>query len=249
MVVGTTNRVVMDTAATMPIVGKDLMHLARNVRPLPHPVSLETANGLVEVTSQCDLPAPHGVMNNSLCVPSCARTLNPGVATCLKHGFGLVIDEGGATGRYVKGGVTMIELDLSGGMFGFSPSTVDDGSALFCVQSDLVQLHQQILSSYSAVAYISVSKDLARHYLDGHRHFSAQCPWCVQAKLRKKRAIRISLGGHSLESGYGVSCDFSGPFDPDVDGFTLALVVVEVRSSKGFVGLQTSRSKWVDTKT
>ena len=92
------------------------------------------------------------------------------------------------------------------------------------------------------MACVSVSKDLARHYLDGHRHFNAQCPWCVQARLRKKRAVRIPLGGHALQSGYGVSCDFSGPFDPDVDGFTLALVVVEVRSSKGFVGLQTSRS-------
>ena len=49
MVVNTAIRVLMDTAATMPIVGKDLMHLARNVRPLPYPVNLETANGLVEV--------------------------------------------------------------------------------------------------------------------------------------------------------------------------------------------------------
>ena len=49
MVVDTANRVLMDTAATMPIVWKDLMHLARNVRPLPYPINLETANGLVEV--------------------------------------------------------------------------------------------------------------------------------------------------------------------------------------------------------
>ena len=39
----------------------------------------------------------------------------------------------------------MIELDLSGGMFGFSPSVVGDETALFCVPSDLLQLHQQIL--------------------------------------------------------------------------------------------------------
>ena len=49
----------------------------------------------------------------------------------------------------------------------------------------------------------------------------------MQARLRMKPARRILHGSRSLESGYGVSCDFSEPFDPDVDGFTLALVTVK----------------------
>ena len=39
-----------------------------------------------------------------------------------------------------------------------------------------------------------------------------------------------------------MSVDFSGPFEPDVDGNTQALVGVEVVTSKGFVGLQQTRS-------
>ena len=39
-----------------------------------------------------------------------------------------------------------------------------------------------------------------------------------------------------------MSVDCSGPFEPDVDGNTQALVGVEVVTSKGFVGLQQTRS-------
>ena len=44
------------------------------------------------------------------------------------------------------------------------------------------------------------------------------------------------------EKGYSVSVDFSGPFEPDVDGNTQALVGVEVVTSKGVVGLQQTRT-------
>ena len=39
-----------------------------------------------------------------------------------------------------------------------------------------------------------------------------------------------------------MSVDCSGPFEPDVDGNTQALVGVEVVTSKDFVGLQQTRS-------
>ena len=236
-------RVLMDTAATVPVVGSDLIHLARNIRPLLPALNLDTANGVVKVTEQCDLPAPHGIMDGALCVPSCARSLNPGVGTCAKYGFGLVIDDDGTGARYVKGGVTMLELDLSGGMFGFAPH-FDSPDSVFCVSPELFGLHNQLLEAFSAVAYATSSPkfDIRQHLLDGHRHFSAECPWCVQARLRKKRAMRMPFGGRRMESGYGVSCDFSGPHEPDVDGFTIGFIAVEVRSSKDFVGLQTSRS-------
>ena len=44
------------------------------------------------------------------------------------------------------------------------------------------------------------------------------------------------------DRGYAVSVDFSGPFEPEVDGNTQALIGVEIESSKGFVGLQETRS-------
>jgi hypothetical protein len=136
----------------------------------------------------------------------------------------------------MRGGVSVLELEKIDGMFCFAPLPA---SAMF-VSSDLRSLHERTITVSCFGA--SSGFDLKQHCMDGHRHFSSFYPWCVQARLRKKRALRVSHGNRSLKSGYGVGCDFTGPFDPDVDGLTLALVVVEVRSSKGFIGLQTSRS-------
>jgi hypothetical protein len=161
-------------------------------------------------------------MEGALCVPSSKRSLLDAVGVCVKKKFGLVIDEGGASARYMRGGVSVLELEKIVDMFCFAPLLA---SAMF-VSSDLRSLHERTMT----VSCFGVSSgfDLKQHCMDSHWHFSSFCPWCVQARLRKKRALRMSHGNRSLKSGYGVGCDFTGPFDPDVDGFTLALVVVEV---------------------
>jgi hypothetical protein len=60
--------------------------------------------------------------------------------------------------------------------------------------------------------------------------------------MRSKKAISVAHSARVCEKGYGVSVGFSGPFEPDDDGNTLALVGVEVITSKGFVGVQQTRS-------
>ena len=60
--------------------------------------------------------------------------------------------------------------------------------------------------------------------------------------MRSKKAVSVPHSSMVCEKGYSVSIDFSGPFEPDVDGNTQALVGVEVVTSKGCVGLQHTRS-------
>ena len=83
---------------------------------------------------------------------------------------------------------------------------------------------------------------LDQHCADGHRPYNVKCPWCVSAGMRSKKAISVSHSDRVCDKGYSVSVDFSGPFEPDVDGNTQALVGVEIVTSKGFVGLQHTRS-------
>ena len=50
-----------------------------------------------------------------------------------------------------------------------------------------------------------------------------KCPWCVSAGMRSKKAVNIPHSSRVCDRGYNVSVDFSGPFEPDVDGNTHAL--------------------------
>jgi hypothetical protein len=60
--------------------------------------------------------------------------------------------------------------------------------------------------------------------------------------MKAKEAFRVPRSERVSKKGYAVSVDFSGPFEPDVDGNNFGLIGVELESSKGFVGLQQSRS-------
>ena len=100
-------RILVDTAATMLVVGSDLMHLAQNIRPLATHIRLETANGIVMITHMCDIPTELGLMEGALCVPSSKRSLLDAVGVCVKKKLGLVIDEGGASARYMRGGLVV----------------------------------------------------------------------------------------------------------------------------------------------
>ena len=99
--------------------------------------------------------------------------------------------------------------------------------------------HQTILrAAGGSTQFAFVSKfSLEQHCIDGHRPYCAQCPWCVAAGMRAKRANRVPRTDRVCDRGHAVSAVFSGPFEPDVDGFTQALIGVELESSKGFVGL------------
>ena len=95
-----------------------------------------------------------------------------------------------------------------------------------------------LLTSVGSVQSAYVARfNLEQHCADGHRPYNVKFPWCVTAGMRSKKAISVAHSDRVCEKGYSVSVDFSGPFEPDVDGNTQALVGVEVVTSKGFVGL------------
>ena len=68
---------------------------------------------------------------------------------------------------------------------------------------------------------------LAKHYIDGHRPTMPDCPWCTQAGMRHRKANRVAHSDRLGKLGFSISVDFTGPFEPDVDGHTFALVGVE----------------------
>jgi len=83
---------------------------------------------------------------------------------------------------------------------------------------------------------------LAKHYIDGHRPTMPDCPWCTQAGMRHRKANRVAHSDRLGKLGFSISVDFTGPFEPDVDGHKFALVGVEIASSLGFVALHTDRT-------
>ena len=254
-------RVVCDTAATMPVAGADMQELVSTLNKTPVTVALETADGTAVVTETVNVPAAQGLMDNSLVVKNCARSLCPVVAVCESQSLGFQIDSGATGARFLSGDETFLELEREGDFFTFEvPSgegydSCDEGlcelssgdgeqydSEWRCVEC--LDEHADVLlaSSKSRQSAFVAKFDLVQHCADGHRPYNVNCPWCVSGAMRAKKANRVARSDRVCERGYSISGDFSGPFEPDVDGNTQAFVGVEVVSSKGFVGLQQSRS-------
>ena len=255
--------VVCDTAATMPVVGADLAGAVGSLKKAKVSVSLDTANGLRHITEAVDVPNAKGLMDRSLVVDGCSRSLCPVVSVCESKQLGFEIDAGATGARFLSGSQTYLELDREGDFFTFdvevdsgyeSCGEGDDGAFLCAEDSDsdddmwscveCTPEHADILlAAASSVQSAYVAKfSLDQHCADGHRPYNVKCPWCVSAGMRSKKAISVSHSDRVCDKGYSVSVDFSGPFEPDVDGNTQALVGVEIVTSKGFVGLQHTRS-------
>jgi hypothetical protein len=259
--------VVCDTAATMPVAGADIIGALAQCDKTPVSVSLDTAHGTVRITEAVDVPNAKGLMDKSLVVSDCQRSLCPVVSVCETRNLGFEIDQGASGARFLSGEKTFLELEREGDFFVFEVpvdsgyESCDEGpESIFmsdtqgdesnktgesewqCLEGTTE--HQTILrvagdSTQSAF----VSKfSLEQHCIDGHRPYCAQCPWCVAAGMRAKRANRVPRTDRVCDRGHAVSVVFLGPFEPDVDGFTQALIGVELESSKGFVGLQETRS-------
>ena len=255
--------IVCDTAATMPVVGADMLGAVAPLNRTPVSVSLGTAQGTAVITEAVDVPDARGLMDKSLVVSGCSRSLCPVVTVCESKNLGFEIDQGATGARFLSGSETFLELDREGDFFVFDVP-VDSGyesceecdESLFssvaesldgsdewgCVECS--DEHAMVLmSAGESVQSAFVAKfDLGQHCRDGHRPYNAKCPWCVAGGMRAKQAFRVPRTDRVCERGYAVSADFSGPFDPDVDGNTQAFIGVDLESSKGFVGLQQSRS-------
>ena len=103
--------VVCDTAATMPVVGADLAGAVGPLQKAKVSVSLDTANGLRHITEAVDVPNAKGLMDRSLVVDGCSRSLCPVVSVCESKQLGFEIDAG-ATGA-LAGFCLVVGLTLS----------------------------------------------------------------------------------------------------------------------------------------
>lgn len=79
------------------------------------------------------------------------------------------------------------------------------------------------------VCVLISENSLTKHYLDGHIPYNTDCPWCVQAAMRHRKAIAHSDRLNNI--GFSISVDLTGPHEPAVDRNTFALVGVEIASS------------------
>ena len=102
-----------DTAATMPVVGADLSGAAGGFNKTKVSVSLDTANGTKQITEAVDVPNAKGLMDRSLVVAGCSRSLCPVVAVCESKQLGFQIDQGATGARFLSGDKTYLELDRS----------------------------------------------------------------------------------------------------------------------------------------
>ena len=109
--------VVCDTVATMPVVDADLSKAVGSFKKTKVSASLDTANGLRHIIEAVDVPNAKGLMDRSLVVDGCSRSLCPVVSMCESKQLGFEID-GGATGaRFLSGGQTYLELGREGDFF------------------------------------------------------------------------------------------------------------------------------------
>ena len=258
--------VVVDTAATRHVIGRGTLSFAVNVRPLSSLVTLYTANGTVDVDKQGDLPGAGGLMQDALIVPCCAKSLFAAVTSCRVNNMSMIVDDSATGARFTRKGKLVRELNCDGRIITFdldcnpehaciaageSRYAVVSGDNVVLLESDLAS-HNMIMGSSDTQDLRALDsthctcmlseEDLAPHYLDGHRPFKADCPWCAQAGMRHRRAVRIAHKDRLDKSGFSISVDYTGPHEADVDGYRSALVGVEVASSVGYVGLQKTQT-------
>jgi hypothetical protein len=119
-------RVVCDTAATMPVAGADLQGLVGTLNKTPVTIALETADGTTIVTEAVDVPNAKGLMNKSLVVKNCARSLCHVVAVCESQSLGFQIDSGATGATFLSDESTFLELEREGDFFTFEVPTESD---------------------------------------------------------------------------------------------------------------------------
>ena len=202
--------VIVDTAATRHVIGRDTLPYAVNVRPLPCPITLCTANDTVVIREQGDLPGAGVPMQGALVVRQCSKSLCAVVVACREENMSLIVDDGASSARFTRRGKLVKSLDCEGDLISFVLKP-DDGHGCAaenaCLgvpeldmqvrESDLL-VHAMVLDAISdhgskglvcleCTCMLSMSESvLAEHYLDGHRPAMGKCPWCKQAGMRHR---------------------------------------------------------------
>ena len=158
------------------------------------------------------MPNAKGLMDRSLVVDGCSRSLCPVVSVRESKQLGFEIDQGATGARFLFGSQTYLELDREGAFFtldvevdsGYDSCGEDDDGAFMCDDDDgdsgdmwdcveCTAEHAGItLAAVGSVPSAYVAKfNLEQHYADGHRPYYVKCPWCVSAGMRAKKAVSV----------------------------------------------------------
>jgi hypothetical protein len=250
--------VIADTGATVRVIGKGDASRAVNVRKLSKSVEVETAQGRVLVDSVGDLPGYGGLMDKCLMMPECSQSLMPVNTVCEEHDLGYIVDRGGTGARFHRGGLTVLEMVPSGHVMlapSDGPNKGDDDSLegeclMALLPNDSTRsLHLRVMTlSHDSSSVIdpnskevSEPKWMLEHALEGHP-YRTDCPWCVQSRLRARKAVRKLRESMLSPSGLSVVSDFSGPHEMGVTGSRFTQNIVDLDSGWGYVGLQKTRT-------
>ena len=131
---------------------------AINIRPLPHPITLCTANDSITITEQCDLPG--GFIKGALVVKQCAKSLYAAVYACHVDEMGLVIEEGATAARFFRGKITVKELICGDNLLEFHLEPDSDSS-----EQASVSVHEGLESESDTCMWVSnlLDQNLATH--------------------------------------------------------------------------------------
>ena len=108
--------VIVDTGATVRVIGQPHMHLVRNRKTLTSPVYVKTASGEEAVTEMGDLPGFAGLMLGCLLIPNSTASLLPVQVVCKELDLGFSVPQGGGPSEFNHDGVTVLNLDADGSL-------------------------------------------------------------------------------------------------------------------------------------
>ena len=106
---------IVDSGATVSVVGRDSAPYADNRRPLRVPMEIVTANDNIIVNTVCDIPG-NDIMNGAVIIESSAKSLLSLYDVCVKRGWGFEVGDGFKYARLVKDGKPVMNLVINGSL-------------------------------------------------------------------------------------------------------------------------------------
>jgi len=261
---------IVDSGATISMLGQDLMPHVVNRELLDRPIEVVTANDSIILTHQGDIPGDNP-MKQAVINEASAKSLLSLRELCIRYDAGFEVGPGYINPKLVRDGVTVKDLIINNNLIEF-PLNIEgiqnhDGCLTephhmagltvisqteFIVNDAVLSLHNLIVDTDGPPTPCTVNVDICAcmlsegvlidHYLNGHRPTDPNCPWCTQAGMRHRKAVRIAHSDRLNETGFSISVDLTGPHEPDIDCYTHALVSVEIASSKGGVYLRDGKT-------
>jgi hypothetical protein len=213
------NSIIVDTGATVRVIGAPHMRLVVNRRTLGKPVYVDTAQGRVAITEMGDLQGCSGLMKRCLLMPQSSASLLQVGVVCREEGCGFESKQGSLETAFVQDGQTLLKLGRSEDLILLDPDSkiqkikrVENNSALAAaivlLEHELSE-EQTVLHLALVLASVNSGHDsLERTSHDGSESVPAfdrvfSCIPCETVytaygcTMSSKEMTKHRLGGHS----------------------------------------------------